>query len=125
MTIKASITSFILSLSILFFVSQNTVLAARSSPLIVDHSAVSAFSNLTDAQINSAKNTRLIFEHASVGGNISDGLNSLQSRESKYSRTNWVFYNRGNPGARSKINDFVSRVPSYVSSYSALSMKYC
>jgi hypothetical protein len=83
---------------------------------------------MTDEEITAARNTKLYFEHASVGGNISDGLDALAAGNSKYSRTNFVFSNRGNPGADAKADGFYNRLTANTpnpSSYTALMYKFC
>jgi len=81
--------------------------------------------SLGDAQIAKAAALRVYFEHASVGGNICDGLSSLAASEPRYSSgrasgdlasalawfgssSGLVDNNRGNPGAQAKVDYFKS-----------------
>jgi hypothetical protein len=70
----------------------------------------------------------LYFEHASVGENISSGLAALFISDSRFSRSNFIFFNRGNPGADAKIdlfsNNLISNTPN-PSLYSGLMFKFC
>ena len=64
------------------------------------------FATLTSAQVVEAAAVTIYLEHASVGGNISSGLDDLETADSSYDRSNLVFSNRGNPGWQEKIDDF-------------------
>lgn len=99
--------------------------------IIIDHTCVDV-SSLTEGQINQAKNVMLYFEHASVGGNIEDGLNNLASSDSRFSRTNFICLSRGNPSAKAKIDDFYTRLTDPTATdyhdpddYDAMMMKFC
>jgi len=109
-------------------------------PFIIDHNSVDQFDQIPDHYIEAASNIPMLFRHASVGNNISNGLNCLQNYfpenddpyfrlpwcdrelspdevffDEKYDRSNWIFeYHRPlpnqNPGWYNKIGDFVDRV---------------
>lgn len=70
---------------------------APSPGFVIDHSAVALFDLLPDSAIQQAASQSLLFRHASVGANISDGLDCLRnyfpSRANPYQRPN--FCDRG------------------------------
>lgn len=91
---------------------------------VVDHT----IADLTASQVESAGSVRIYLEHASVGGNISGGLNTLQSMDSSYDRSNFVFLSRGNPGWQQKIDGLYDNITGNTpaaSDYDAITMKYC
>lgn len=91
---------------------------------VIDHNIVT----LSAEQVEDASAVRIYLEHASVGSNISGGLDALETADTSYDRTNFVFYGRGNPVWQAKIDDFYTRVTSNTpsaSDYNALTMKYC
>ncbi len=93
---------------------------------IIDHSSVDL--TMSDTDISLARETKLYFEHASVGGNISSGLDALAVSDSRYSRSNFVFNYRGNPGNTAKIDQFYTDLTSNSpdpSLYSGLMFKFC
>jgi uncharacterized repeat protein (TIGR02543 family) len=98
---------------------------AASSPSavkIIDHMNYDP-SALSDAEIAKAATLDVYFEHASVGGNIVDGIDALAKATPRYSsgRTSgapdpawWATHNglgdyqRGNPGNTAKISQFTT-----------------
>ena len=93
---------------------------------IIDHNSVDI--SMSDSDIVSARNTKMYFEHASVGGNISSGLDALSVSDSRYARSNFVFNSRGNPGNTAKIDQFYTDITSNTpnpSLYSGLMFKFC
>lgn len=101
--------------------------AATPSPtrIIVDHQQVALFDQIPDSAIANAAALKMMFRHASVGGNINTGLNSLYSQNNKYNRSNWSFQSRGNPGWQQKIDDLVTQAASQATVRDVLSMKFC
>jgi len=97
---------------------------AEAGPIIIDHSCVDA-SRIPDAAMKTARALKLALRHASVGGNISDGLDDLASANSRYNRANLVFINRGNPGWQAKIDDLESFAAQNSAAYNVISMKFC
>lgn len=87
--------------------------AAAAGALIIDHTSIEAFDRIPDAYIAKAAALRLLHRHASVGQNISEGLDCLMNYfpdrprrpnycdrgipadqiffDPKYDRTNWVY----------------------------------
>jgi hypothetical protein len=81
---------------------------------------------IPDGVLSSASNLKVHLRRASVGGNIDDGLNAIQTENpAKYNRSNWVFYMRGNPGWQAKVIDFVTFTAANTSDYDVFSMKFC
>jgi Flagellar hook capping protein len=80
---------------------------------------------IPDGALSLSANLRVMLRRASVGGNISGGLDALQSANAKYNRSHWIFYDRGNPGWQAKIADFVSFTIANESTYDVFSMKFC
>jgi hypothetical protein len=103
--------------------------------LIVDRHAVDLFDQIPPEYLQAASEYALILQHASVGANITLGLNCLwnyfpdypdPSRRPNacdrgipgsevvfgeaYNRSNWVFEFRGNPGWNNKVFQFIDRV---------------
>ncbi len=91
---------------------------------IADHTSVDA-SAIPDPAVAAAANLRVALRRASVGGNISDGLDALHAANARYDRSRWIFYDRGNPGWQEKVDEFVSFVAGNSSSFDVLSMKFC
>jgi len=104
------------------------LLAAASTvgaqAIVADHNAT-ALASIPDAALPAAANLRLLVRHASVGGNINDGLDALHSLNAKYDRSHWIFQNRGNPGWQAKVDDLVAQAASRASSFDVLTMKLC
>lgn len=119
---------------------------------VVDHNAVALFDLLPDSAIQQAASQRLLFRHASVGANVSDGLDCLRNYfpsradpylrpyfcdrnldpslviyDSKYDRSLWTFEFHSpppgqNPGWWDKVNLFVTRVNN--AAYDAAGFKF-
>ncbi|MFA4937087.1 MAG: Ig-like domain-containing protein [Patescibacteria group bacterium] len=106
-------------------VSGTTQSVLLSGAIIVDHASVDRFSQIPASVIQSARNLRSLLRHASVGGNINDGLNDLYNQNTIYNRNQWSFQNRGNDGGVAKINDFISQVQIQSGNYDIFAMKFC
>jgi hypothetical protein len=98
--------------------------ATAQTTIVADHNTMD-LTAIPDAAVVQAFHLRMHLRRASVGGNISDGLDALQSLNEKYNRSNWIFYPRGNPGWEAKISDFVSFTMANESSYDVFGMKFC
>ncbi len=109
----------------LLFASAPAVHAALNQSIIVNHQAVGQFSQLSDTDLAKASTLKMLFRHASVGGNIKSGLTQLYNQNSKYNASNWTFQSRGNPGWQPKVDDLVTQVEAQLSSYAIFSMKFC
>jgi hypothetical protein len=97
---------------------------AQGQAIVADHRATD-LGSIPDAAIANAASLRLMVRRASVGGNISSGLDTLQSQDAKYDRSLWDFQDRGNPGWEAKVDDFVTEVALQASSFDVLTMKFC
>ena len=98
--------------------------ATAQTATVANHYATN-LAVIPDAALIPASNLRMDLRRASVGGNISDGLDALQSENAKYNRSRWIFYNRGNPDWQTKVDEFVSFTIDSASNYDVLSMKFC
>jgi hypothetical protein len=88
-----------------------------------DHSTVDA-SALSSTELDAARALRMNLSHASVGGNIWDGLTALAS-DAKFQFPNWSDNNRGNPGWEAKISQFESWVESHANDFDVFQNKFC
>ncbi len=98
---------------------------AINAGLTIGYADVARFSGLTNGRISAAAATKLLLRRASVGGNVSDGLNTIFNGDSRFSRTNFAFQDRGNPGWAAKITDFNTQVAAQAANYDVFSMKFC
>jgi hypothetical protein len=105
--------------------SKASVMKYGSPEMVFDHTSIDLFTNLSSSDIASASNIRMMLRRASVGGNISEGLDTLQAQNAIYNRNNWAFQDRGNPGWQAKVDDFVQQVPVQLNSFDVFSMKFC
>jgi hypothetical protein len=92
--------------------------------IVADHAAT-ALASIPDAALPPAANLRLLVRHASVGENITAGLDALQSQNAKYDRSRWIFESRGNPGWQEKVDDLVRETAAQAASFDVLTMKFC
>lgn len=97
---------------------------AHGQGIVADHRATD-LGSVPDAAIVDAANLRLLVRHASVGGNISSGLDALYTQDARYDRALWDFQNRGNPGWQEKVDDLVTEAAAQSSSFDVLTMKFC
>ncbi|MGC4000727.1 MAG: hypothetical protein QM767_26050 [Anaeromyxobacter sp.] len=79
---------------------------------------------LSASDLDAARALRMNLSHASVGGNIWDGLNTLGS-DTKFEFPNWSDNNRGNPGWEAKVSQFESWVASHTSDFDVFQNKFC
>jgi hypothetical protein len=109
--------------------------AAQPRGFVIDHTAVADFQRIPDEYIRAASQLRLLLRGASVGVNISDGLNCLANNFSgrrpyfcdrdlppdqvvfdpKYDRSHWTFELHNpppnpNPAWPNKVKFFIDRV---------------
>jgi len=105
-----------------------TINLSQSSPLsgsiIVDHTCTD-LDTIPDSAIQEARKMSSVLRHASVGNNISAGLDDLQSMDGKYDRANLRFSNRGNPGWQAKVDDLDTYVAQHLSEYAIFAQKFC
>ena len=111
-------------LALLFLALAGCAARADAQAVVADHAATD-LAPVPDAAIASAASLRLLVRHASVGGNISAGLDALQTQDAKYDRSLWSFQNRGNPGWQAKVDDLVAQAAIQAASFDVLTMKFC
>ncbi|MCP4600780.1 MAG: hypothetical protein GY847_09650 [Proteobacteria bacterium] len=99
-----------------------------------DHTTlnVDAFSQ---EELDAARALRFTLNHASVGGNLLEGIHALESsNESRYSIPNWDFNKIGNTPDTGydyktvhlwKIKEFEERVDAQANDFDVLGMKFC
>ena len=109
-------------LAALAFVAWSAPSAAQA---IVAGHAQTNLASIPDSAVSAASALRLMVRHASVGGNISNGLDLLHAQAAKYDRSRWAFQNRGNPGWKAKVDDLVAQAALQASSFDVLTMKFC
>lgn len=107
-----------------------------ASALIVNHLAPAAFPDIPDSARLAAAGMPILVRHASVGENISDGLDCLAGAypttpgcesytPGTYDRSHWDYQNRGNPGWLAKIQDLVDQTALQQDDFDAFTMKFC
>ena len=97
---------------------------AEAEAIVADHTST-AVAGLPAPAVAAAASLRLMVRHASVGGNISSGLDALHDQEARYDRSLWSFQNRGNPGWKAKVDDLVAQAALQAGSFDVLTMKFC
>ena len=97
---------------------------AEAQAIVAGHTATD-LGSIPSSAIAAAANLRLLVRRASVGGNISDGLDTLHGQDAKYDRSRWDFQDRGNPGWQAKVDDFVTQTALQASGFDVLTMKFC
>ena len=113
---------------------KNTPATASGDVIVINHESIALFDKIPEEYLKAASDIHLLFRHASVGYNITEGLDCLMDKvqprpffcdagtppqevihDPKYDRTNWVFEFHApppgqNPGWWDKLNLFVDRV---------------
>src|SRR5512140_1974947 len=92
--------------------------------IVADHTSTE-IASIPDVAIAAAADLRLMVRRASVGGNISSGLDALETADARYDRALWDFQDRGNPGWQAKVDDFVTQAAAQSASFDVLTMKFC
>jgi hypothetical protein len=99
--------------------------SARAKAQTADHTTLDVAS-IPQTALDSARSQRMSLDHASVGGNIKQGMDGLQSADgARYSYPNWYWHSRGNPGWQAKVDQFVQWVNTNAASYDVFMMKFC
>lgn len=104
--------------------------------VIVDHRAVAVFDDLPEAARRRASELPILMRHASVGEEISAGLDCLAGltpgvagcegfQPGVYDRSRWDFQSRGNPGWQAKVDDLVTQTALQAPEFAAFTMKFC
>lgn len=93
--------------------------------IMVNHTTLNV-DNISDEAINEARSIKMSLDHASVGENIKNGMEDLKVMDAKlYDYPNWYWHNRGNPGWKEKVDQFVSWVADNITNYDVFQMKFC
>ncbi len=103
---------------------------SQSSAVMIDHQSLDAFAALPEDVIAQAAALRVMYRHASVGENISLGLDCLWGNypgrrpnscqdffDLKYDRSQWAFQFRGNPSWIEKVDDFVAQTEAQIDQF--------
>lgn len=125
---RALVGTSVLVIVLAFPTAMRGITGRSAAPaLIVDHTALALFERIPAEFVERARNLRLLFRTASVGHNMSQGLDCLVDnarhscrtgftiappvrQQPQYARDNWLFEVRGNPGWYGKVKDFVAQV---------------
>lgn len=106
------------------------VIPPTSIDIVVNHTSIALFDRIPASYLAAARNLKLMMRIASVGDNISFGLNCLRDNTNiscrsgfsvpatvvpiairpEYDRANWNFAWRGNPGWYGKVSDFEAQI---------------
>jgi|GEM_PF-2506720 len=97
---------------------------AAAQGVTVDHTGTAA-ALISSGAVAAAAAQRLVVRHASVGANISAGLDALQDDDPRYDRGLWDFPDRGNPGWQAKVDDLVDFAAANLDRYDVFTMKLC
>jgi hypothetical protein len=98
---------------------------AEAQPIKADHTTL-AVESIPQAALDKARALRMSLDHASVGENILGGMEALRaSSPGRYSFPNWTWHERGNPGWKEKVDEFVSWVGQHKGDYDVFMMKLC
>jgi hypothetical protein len=100
-----------------------TAVAAQGAPR-ADHTTVDA-SVIPQAALDNARALTMNLVHASVGGNIVEGLNLLKAKSSARYSHSWADTDRGNPGWQAKVDNFEAFVAANLDAYSVFINKLC
>ena len=93
--------------------------------IIANHTTLNV-DKISDDAINEARSITMSLDHASVGVNIKNGMEDLKAIDAKwYDYPNWDWHNRGNPGWKEKVDQFVAWVADHENDYEVFQMKYC
>jgi uncharacterized membrane protein YgcG len=102
-----------------------TNVASAQTPIKVDHSTLD-IASIPKSNLDSARAITMSLEHASVGGNILDGMNDLDTQDhARYAFPNWQWHFRGNPGWQEKVDEFSAWVKDNQASFQVFMMKFC
>jgi hypothetical protein len=92
---------------------------------LVDHTTLD-IDQIPKDTLDAARILTMNFDHASVGNNIKSGMEDLMAMNAMlYEYPNWDWHNRGNPGWKEKVNQFVAWVADHINEYDVFQMKFC
>ncbi len=110
-------------LAVFMSVSSATAVA-HAQTVKADHTTVNS-DGVPDSALDAARELRMAFSHASVGGNIWAGLQALADADRSYDFPNWRDNDRGNPGWQEKITEFEAWVDANADDYDVFQNKFC
>jgi len=112
--------------NLILFSSFTFAFAVSAQPIQIGYSNCLQVASYSQPLMNRITQLRWFFAHASVGGNMVDGVNTLHSSKSSFyliqttsedgtppssTRNGFIYeYNRGNPSASDKFNNFAGYV---------------
>lgn len=95
------------------------------SAILVDQSTLD-IDQIPQTDLDAARALSMSLDHASVGANILNGMDDLESLDAvRYSYSNWYWHSRGNPGWQEKVDQFASWVKANADNYDVFQMKFC
>lgn len=105
-------------------------------PIIINHASVEAFNSIPDNNINIASDIKMLFLHASIGSQITIGLDCLAGTRTnpqectgypkdRLNRDNFVFRGFTKGGFYGKVNEFDETSRNEIDNYDVFSFKYC
>jgi hypothetical protein len=98
---------------------------AYAQDVKADHTTLNVES-LSQEALDKARAFRMSLDHASVGENILGGMRALEAtNKARYAFPNWLWHDRGNPGAKAKVDQFVQWVGENSAKYDAFMSKFC
>lgn len=115
--------------------TQIRVQTIQPGSILIDHTSLALFDQIPDTYIESARQLRSLFLHASVGGTIQDGLRCLASEldnrtycaalsDPKYDYQSWVWQPHNQGGCEGKLQDLVEALASQPD-FDIYHQKYC
>ena len=105
-------------------------------PYIINHASLSGFDEISVNELSIASQVRMIFLHASIGSQITVGLDCIQGTRAnpkecdlypdyKYDRRNITFKGFTKGGFYGKVDQFDSLMRADADKYEVFSFKYC
>lgn len=107
----------------------NSSIAGGSSgggaAILADHSTL-GIDQIPQTDLDAARALSMSLDHASVGSNIQNGMDDLETMDStRYDYLNWDWHARGNPGWQAKVDQFANWVAGNAPDYDVFQMKFC
>lgn len=107
-----------------------------TKPIIINHASVQAFNSIPDNNISIASDIKMLFLHASIGSQITIGLDCLAGTRTfpqectefpkdRLRRDNFIFQGFTKGGFYSKVNEFDETARNEIDNYDVFSFKYC
>lgn len=129
-TLPTEITQATLAPTVTVLPTTSKVNPSSTPGILIDHQVLEQFDQLPDDVIAGAAALRVMYRNASVGENISLGLDCLWGNyperrpnscsdfyDLKFDRSNWSFQFRGNPSWIEKVEDFTRQTEEQIHQY--------